>query len=152
MEKKVKNTSPTSSGANASPTSNEPDPYAGQAPDDEEIKASELAMQADQEAMYKLLESDDALATAHEEIKRLNHLNAQLEVRIHGLMNEKNEAENIYFSVNAGSQVAVGQVITPDFLKSLQVATTVNAKGEERVKLCFKGESRRINIQEFLGR
>ena len=42
--------------------------------------------------MYKLLESDDALATAHQEIKRLNHLNAQLDVRLHGLMNERNEA------------------------------------------------------------
>jgi predicted nucleic acid-binding Zn-ribbon protein len=38
------------------------------------------------------LESDDALATAHAEIKRLNHLNAQLDVRLHGLMNERNEA------------------------------------------------------------
>lgn len=68
------------------------DPNAGAAPDDAEIKAAELAMQADVETMYKLLESDDALATAHEEIKRLNHLNAQLEVRLHGLMNERNEA------------------------------------------------------------
>jgi hypothetical protein len=64
----------------------------GVAPDDEEMKATELAIQADQEAMYKLLESDDALATAHEEIKRLNHRNAQLETRLHGLMNERNEA------------------------------------------------------------
>ena len=68
------------------------DPYAGQAPDEDEIKAAELALIADQEAMYKMLEADDALATAHAEIKRLNHLNAQLEVRLHGLMNEKNEA------------------------------------------------------------
>jgi hypothetical protein len=67
-------------------------PYAGEAPSDEEIKASELAMQADQDAMYKLLESDEPLKVAHEEIKKLNHLNAQLEVRLHGLMNEKNEA------------------------------------------------------------
>jgi hypothetical protein len=64
----------------------------GIAPDDEEMKATELAMQADQEAMYKLLESDDALSTAHEEIKRLNLRNAQLETRLHGLMNERNEA------------------------------------------------------------
>ena len=64
----------------------------GVAPDDDEMKATELAIQADQEAMYKLLESDDALATAHEEIKRLNLRNAQLETRLHGLMNEKNEA------------------------------------------------------------
>jgi ParB-like chromosome segregation protein Spo0J len=69
-----------------------PNPNDGAAPDEAEIRAAELAMQADQETMYKLLESDDALATAHEEIKRLNHLNAQLEVRLHGLMNERNEA------------------------------------------------------------
>lgn len=68
------------------------DPTAGEAPDDDELKANELAVQADMEAMYKLLESDDALATAHEEIKRLNLLNGQLEVRLHGLMNERNEA------------------------------------------------------------
>jgi ParB-like chromosome segregation protein Spo0J len=64
----------------------------GVAPDEEEMRATELAIQADQEAMYKLLESDDALATAHEEIKRLNLRNAQLETRLHGLMNERNEA------------------------------------------------------------
>jgi len=68
------------------------DPYAGVAPDDEEIRASELALQADQEMMYKLLEADDALATSYEEIKRLNYLNSQMEIRFHGLMNEKNEA------------------------------------------------------------
>jgi hypothetical protein len=61
-------------------------------PDEAELKANELALQADQDAMYQLLESDDALAVAYEEIKRLNYLNAQLEVRINGLMNEKNEA------------------------------------------------------------
>ena len=62
------------------------------APDEEELKANELALQAEQDLMYKLLESDDALATAHDELKRLNHLNSQLNVRLHGLMNEKNEA------------------------------------------------------------
>ena len=68
----------------------EPDPYKGQDPDDDEIKASELAFEADQEVLYKLLESDDALATAHEEIKRLNHLNSQLEIQVRGLMNQSN--------------------------------------------------------------
>lgn len=67
------------------------DPYVGQAPDDDEIKAAELALVADQEAMYKLLEADDALATAHGEIKRLNHLNSQLEIQVRGLMNQSNE-------------------------------------------------------------
>lgn len=67
-------------------------PSDGIAPDEDELRATELAMEKDQEMMYKLLESDDALATAHEELKRLNLLNAQLETRIRGLMNEKNEA------------------------------------------------------------
>ena len=91
--------SQTSSPDNASQTSSakttlgvSPNINDGAAPDEAELRATELAMQADQEAMYKLLESDDALATAHEEIKRLNHLNGQLEVRLHGLMNERNEA------------------------------------------------------------
>ena len=68
----------------------EPDPYAGVAPDEDEIKASELAFEADQEVLYKLLESDDVLATAHAEIKRLNHLNSQLEIQVRGLMNQSN--------------------------------------------------------------
>ena len=39
-----------------------------------------------------MLEADDALATAYEEIKRLTFLNAQMEIRIAALMTEKNEA------------------------------------------------------------
>lgn len=81
------------SGGNSSLTTNTEVVHVnGEAPDEDELKANELAMQADLDAMNKLLEADDALATAHEEIKRLNYLNAQLEVRMHGLMNEKNEA------------------------------------------------------------
>jgi ParB-like chromosome segregation protein Spo0J len=64
----------------------------GQNPDEAEIQASERAMQADLDAMYKLLESDEPLKVAHEEIKRLNYLTSQQEIRIHGLMNERNEA------------------------------------------------------------
>lgn len=90
-------TSQTSSPENTSQTSIEApkapsDLDVGWAPDEDELRANELALQADQDAMYKLLESDDALATANEEIKRLNYQNAQLEVRLHGLMNERNEA------------------------------------------------------------
>ena len=81
-------TSPTSS-LNTTPNAK---PYEGSVPDDAEIKAAEKALEADQEAMYKLLESDDPLKTAHEEIKRLNYLNAQLEIRINGLQNERNLA------------------------------------------------------------
>jgi len=87
---KQETTNPISS---EKPTDREtPNLNVGANPDEAEMRAAELAIQADQETMYKLLESDDALATAHEEIKRLNLLNGQLEVRLHGLMNEKNEA------------------------------------------------------------
>jgi len=51
-----------------------------------------MAAEADRELMNKLLDSDDALATAHEELTRLNFLNGQLQVRIASLMTEKNEA------------------------------------------------------------
>ena len=69
-----------------------PDPNGNYGPDEAEIRASEMALEADQETMYKLLESDDALKTVHEELKKANSLIASLTLRIHGLMNEKNEA------------------------------------------------------------
>lgn len=62
------------------------------APSREEIEASEEAMKADQDMMYKMLEADDALAVAVEENKRLNLRVSQLEARLRGLMNERNEA------------------------------------------------------------
>jgi ParB-like chromosome segregation protein Spo0J len=61
-------------------------------PDEAELKANELAEQADRELMQKMLDSDDALATAHSEITRLNLAYAQLEIRFRGLMNEKSVA------------------------------------------------------------
>jgi hypothetical protein len=61
-------------------------------PDEQELKANELAEQADREIFNLMLESDSALATAYEEIKRLTFLNAQMEIRIAALMTEKNEA------------------------------------------------------------
>ena len=91
-ERKAGVASPTSSQTEDTSPTSIPDPMDGAAPDEDEIKAAELAQEADIEAMHKLLESDDALATAHSEIKRLNHLNGQLEIRLHGLMNERNEA------------------------------------------------------------
>jgi len=64
-------------------------------PDEFELKSNEEAMAADLISWQKLLESDDKLNDAYEEIKRVNLLNAQLELRIKGLMNEKNEAVKI---------------------------------------------------------
>ena len=69
----------------------EPDPYAGQEPDDAEIKASELGIQAYMEEIEAVIQADDKLAEASEVIKKQAHRIAQLELRMHGLMNEKNE-------------------------------------------------------------
>jgi len=85
----------TVSNKNASQTSHaDPTPrlteYYG--PDEAELRANELTEQADRELFNKMLEADDALATAYEEIKRLQYLNSQMEVRIAALMTEKNEA------------------------------------------------------------
>ena len=44
----------------------EVDPNAGAAPDEAEIKAAEMAEQADREMMYKLLESDEPLKRSEE--------------------------------------------------------------------------------------
>jgi len=64
----------------------------GAEPSEEELKANEKAMQADFDMFNKLLESSEPLATAHDEIKRLNLRVAQLETRLNSLMTEKNEA------------------------------------------------------------
>lgn len=69
-----------------------PNPNDGDAPSREEIEAAEEAMRADQDMMYKLLESDEPLKLAVEENKRLTLRVAQLEARLRGLMNERNEA------------------------------------------------------------
>jgi hypothetical protein len=64
----------------------------GNAPDDEELRANELAIQADMDAMNKFLEADDKMAELAEENKRLRYLVAQKDIRIASLMNEKNTA------------------------------------------------------------
>jgi hypothetical protein len=73
-------------------TEPKPSLHDGNEPSPEELEALEKAAQADLEAMQKLLDADDALKAAHEEIKRLNLAYSQLDVRFKGLMNEKDEA------------------------------------------------------------
>lgn len=63
----------------------------GNEPSEDELQANELTMKADMDAIHKLLESDEELATAFAEIKRLNHLVAQKDVRIAAIMREKSE-------------------------------------------------------------
>ena len=64
----------------------------GNEPDEEELAATERAIQADLEAMNKFLEADDKMAELAEENKRLRYLVAQKEIRIRALINEKNSA------------------------------------------------------------
>jgi len=61
------------------------------APDADELKANDMALAADIEAMHRFLEADDKMAQQHAEIERLNFLNAQMQLRIDALMREKNE-------------------------------------------------------------
>ena len=68
----------------------EPPPLDGEFPDEDEIKASELGMQAYMDEFNRLLESDEKLKAAFEEIKRLCFRTSQLEVRIYNVMSEKN--------------------------------------------------------------
>jgi hypothetical protein len=89
-EKKIENTNPISS-LNTTVREN-PNKNDGAAPDSHELRATELAHLADIDAMHKLLESNDALQTAYDEIKRLNAELASLKLREDGLINEKTEA------------------------------------------------------------
>lgn len=88
----VKETAPEESVVDYTPADPKPVLTQDYGPDEQELKANELAEQADRETFNKMLESDDALATAYAEIKRLQFLNAQMEIRIAALMTEKNEA------------------------------------------------------------
>lgn len=60
-------------------------------PDAAELAANEAATKADMLALQKLLDSDDKLATAHSEIKRLNAELAVVKLARDGYMNKCNE-------------------------------------------------------------
>lgn len=69
-----------------------PDAPEDDGPGDDELAANVLSAAEDAKHLALLLEADDKLAFAVGEVKRLNALNAQLQLRLNGLMNEKNEA------------------------------------------------------------
>ena len=70
------------------PKAEEPESFE---PDADELAANEAAQRADIEAMNRLLESDDKLAHAHSEVKRLNAELASLRISRDGYMNQCNE-------------------------------------------------------------
>lgn len=63
-------------------------------------------------------------------------------------LNEKNEAENIYFSKKASEQVAEGTPVDADLLARHQIGITNNAEGEERIKLISNSE--RVDLFSLL--
>ncbi len=77
----------------------------------------------------------------------------KIRVNTHGypfvtLINKENKAENIYFSKSASASLKADEAITKGFFDKYQVADTVNAQGEARVK--FIGNSERVSIEELL--
>lgn len=58
------------------------------------------------------------------------------------------EAENIYFSKKAASQVDAGMDIR-DQLKEMYVVETINASGESRTKLSFRGDSQYVDVADL---
>lgn len=64
------------------------------------------------------------------------------------LINDKNEAENLYFSKSASELLKAGDAIVKGFFSQFQVADTINAEGEARVKLISNSE--RVSIGELL--
>lgn len=75
----------------APPPAEDPEPE-NFGPDADELEAQAKAEAADAVWLQKLLDSDDKLAAAHAEIKRLNAVIATLEVARDGYMNGRNEA------------------------------------------------------------
>lgn len=61
-------------------------------PSAEEMEAHRLMEEADRKLVEDMLESDDVVKTLHEQVKSLNHINANLQTRINVLMREKNTA------------------------------------------------------------
>lgn len=68
-----------------------PDPSVDYGPSKEELEAMERRDEADRKLINDMLEADEPLKLLYEETTRLNYSVAQKEIRIAGLMNEKNE-------------------------------------------------------------
>ena len=62
-------------------------------------------------------------------------------------IDDKNVAENVYFSKAAAAKVDAGQVVDKALMSQHQIALTRNEAGEERVKLISNSE--RIALDEL---
>ncbi len=64
------------------------------------------------------------------------------------LITADNKAENVYFSKKSSTLVKEGMEIVKGFLAGFQVAETINAEGEPRVKIISNSE--RVSIGDLL--
>lgn len=64
------------------------------------------------------------------------------------MINANNEATNVYFSRAASQAVDAGTPITKELMKAHQIGITINAEGEERIKLI--SNSARIELDSLL--
>lgn len=62
-----------------------------------------------------------------------------------------NEAENVYFSKKAAERVSAGVVVDAQFFSrnEFKFAETTNNQGESRWKIVGKGDSMRLDLDEF---
>jgi len=87
---KPKKDKPAAKPAKAKPAKDEsaPQEHADDGPDAAELAANEMAVKADMDAIQKILDADDKLATAYAEIKRLNAELAVVKLARDGYMNQ----------------------------------------------------------------
>ena len=67
-------------------------PVGGEGPDEAELLANEAQHAADLETLARFLDADDKMKHLYEEVQRLTILKVGFEMRIKGLMNERNAA------------------------------------------------------------
>ena len=70
----------------------DPIPEGGEVPDEAELLANEMKHQADLEMLAEFLDADDKLQHLYDENSKLKHQVVTLELRINGLLSEKNLA------------------------------------------------------------
>ena len=63
-------------------------------------------------------------------------------------INEKNEAENVYFSKGAAAEVVEGQAVDKELVTKYKIIEATNADGEVRFKL-GRGEGARVSVDSL---
>lgn len=64
-------------------------------------------------------------------------------------INNKNEAENIYFSKGAAESVKAGDAIAKGFFAPFIIVEATNAQDEKRIKIARAGDSNRMEAADL---